>query len=76
MLLSIYSHYKILAIFPVLYNTSFSLSYTQEFIPFSLPPHIAPCPSPMVMTSVFSMSVSLLFAIFTSLLYFLNPTYK
>ena len=39
-------------------------------------PYIAPFPSPMVMTSVFSMSVSLLFAIFTSLLYFLNPTYK
>ena len=30
-LLSIYSYYKVLAILPIVYNTSLSLSYTQEF---------------------------------------------
>ena len=43
MLLSIYSYHKILAVFPMLYNTSLSPSYTQESGP--LPPPPLYCPS-------------------------------
>ena len=46
MLLSIYSYYKILAIFPLLYNTSLSLSYTQKFVPPTPHPYIDPLPLP------------------------------
>ena len=57
-LLSTYSYYKLLAVFPMLYNTSLSLSYTQWFVPLkSL--HWPPTP-PLVTTSLFSISVSLL----------------
>ena len=41
-LLSIYSYYKILAIFPMLSNTPLSLSYTQQFVPPTPHPYIAP----------------------------------
>ena len=62
MLLLIYSYYKILAIFPMVYNIPLNLSHTQWFVP-STPP--------MVTTSLFSVSVSLLFwVIFRSLFFF------
>ena len=52
-----YNYYRILAIFPMLYNTSLSLSHTQQFVSLRPPPS---CPTlPLVTTSLFSVSVSL-----------------
>ena len=50
--------------FPVLYNTSLSLSYTQQFVP---------PPLPLVTTSLFSISVSLLMLYYSILLNLLSP---
>ena len=44
-----YSYYEILAIFPVLFNTSLSLSYTQLFLrPTPVPLY---CRSPPLLTA-------------------------
>ena len=82
-------NYKILATFPMLHNTSCSLSYTQYFILSMPPPNIVLPPSPLVTTSLFSVSVFVLcicicslylwvclfLVIATSLLYFLDCFY-
>ena len=59
-LLSIYSYYKMLAIFPALYNTFLShLTPNSLYFPFA---HlcIAPLTCLLVTTNLFSISVSLL----------------
>ena len=77
-LLSIYRYYKILAIFPLMYNAFLSLFYSQCFVPPTPPFLYCPSTPPLVITSVFSISVSMLFflVIFISLLYFLYSSYK
>ena len=45
MLLSIYSHHKILALFPILYNTPLSLFTSSSLYLPGLHPYIAPPPS-------------------------------
>ena len=64
--LSIYSYYKILAIFPTLYSTSLSLSYTQQFTPPIAPPLGCTHPRPSVATSLLSLSVSQVFTLHLS----------
>ena len=60
-LLSIYSYYKMLTIFFMLYNTSLRLFYTQKFVPLN-PLHLywSPPSSPLATTNLFSIYVSLL----------------
>ena len=61
-LLSIYSYYQILAVFPKLYNTSLSPSYTQQFVPPTPPTLTLPSPPARASAGLFSGSVSLLFS--------------
>ena len=59
---------------PMLYNTILSLSYTQQFVPPTPLPLY--CPSPLLTTNLFSISVSLLlvdkFIYFKNLLKLVN----
>lgn len=43
-MLSIYSYYQILAILLMSYSTSLSQSYTQQFVPPTPDPYLAPLP--------------------------------
>ena len=63
-LLSIYSYHKMLTIFLMLYNTSLSLFYTQQFVPLN-PLHLywSSPSSPLETTNLFSSYVSLLLSL-------------
>ena len=60
-LLSIYSYCKIMAIFPMLYNTSLSLSYIQQFVPPTPPPLYFFSPHSLLVTTILFSVIPLLF---------------
>ena len=66
---------KMLAIFPVLYYISWA-SHSQWFVSPTPHPYMALPPTPLVTTSLFSLSVYFFFVIFNNLYYFLDSMYK